>query len=637
MRSLWLKLKFVWLIARIAYRFFSGRPMSGERKTDATFFRPATRSLDPSGHALRWEMMRGVARLAWRLVGLYVLLFLTSLPVVWLLSHEMAGRILTWHAVVVGFSLTGYVSRKLIIEYGLSLPVPLREESEREGERVALWRVRILPVVVGRRAWERRVVLPTAAAVAPQIQRSARPREVRKWLTVPHSYRHENGKPVEILLPQHFTGIDQKANDRIVRTVAGKLGMRDPDASWQLEGEFPRLILRTATLPPTKVLFGDVRTWLENSEEFRPFLGLMGESKGFHAEMIGDSPHIGLSAGPGAGKSTLAKLIIMQVLRWGWGVVICDWKMTEAYKWAIGLPGVIYITGIEEIHDMGVRVGEEVDIRKRAGMEGRARVLVVRDEWNATADLLMAYWQDLRATADPEEKKTMPLKSPALRGYAALDFAGREFGLFDLLIAQRFSSRIFNGNADMRECFNIKLLARYSQQTKMMLVGNMKPFPKKSNVPGRWTVVAGEDVAVIQVPLISGDEAREYAQGGLDNPLTPFSSSYRTQLDDMRTTQGKELRPDATGRNETLPYVDGQVIESPKTYKLSQLPDQLIDLGITYEMLRNATRSGDKGDPDFPSPYGGNPARGYTYRVDEVRAWARRRHASQRAEKEIAK
>ncbi len=427
----------------------------------------------------------------------------------------------------------------------------------------------------------------------------------------------------------------------MVSLASEKLGLREASASWQLEGSAPRLLISPPSLPPEKVPFADVREWYESAEEYRPFLGLISGGKALHAEMIGDSPHIGIMGGPGAGKSSFAKNTIMQALHWGWGVVILDWKMTEAYEWAKGLPGVTYLSQINAIHEYGVRIGQEVDIRKEGGMAGRAKVLIVRDEWNATADLLMAYWQDLRSTADSEERKTMPLRSPALRGFAVLDFAGREFGMFDMLIAQRFSNRIFNGNTDIRECFGIRCMARYTHQTKVMMVGNMKPFPKRSNVPGRWTIVAGEDVTVVQAPWTTNEEAREFAMSGRPNPVTPFSSSYYPELSDDgvtevtgSNTQEERATSEVAGGSGSSPVLD-YMVESgtavPRTQKLRELAETFEYLGLTYKIVQMAR---DR-DPSFPVAYGGDQFSGYTYDVNAVREWARARHASQHAAKEI--
>lgn len=222
----------------------------------------------------------------------------------------------------------------------------------------------------------------------------------------------------------------------------------------------------------------------------------------------------------------------------------------------------------------------------------------------------------------------MPTRSPALSGYAVLDFAGREYGLFDFCVAQRFSARIFNGNGDIREVFAIKLLARYSTSTQKMLAPDIKPFPRKSNIQGRWTVVVADEATVIQSPYLTSEEARELASGGLPNPLFPLGTQ-RTQGSSFNHTQGDRLRPDATVDSGASSGVN----LSPRGRKLSELVDGLEPLGITLNVLRNATRSDGKGDPTFPAPVSGDPVSGYRYEFEAVREWARKRHAKKEIKK----
>lgn len=622
-----------WLLPhsmRWVYRALTGRPMDNRVYTNATFFRRATK-----GYPSRWLRLPGWQRALTRVTVPYALLLTFTLGIMLSVGADrLFLQILIVHLIMSMPALL-LLDLQFRREHGTRVLL-LRREVKEEGEqdRKAL-RFRMVQLSEGRREWMRDVVVPLAVALAPLVGSERRPAEAAEWVTVPRSYLQPGGKPVEIRLPAGFHGADPKTLARVERSAAAKLGMLEVSAQWQLSGSAPRLLLSAPDAPPARVTFAEILPYLESSQEYRPVLGMVSPERSLQAEMIEDSPHIALGAGPGAGKSTAAKLIIMQALRWGWGVVVLDWKMTNAFAWLARLQGVTYLTDIQKIHDLGVRIGQEIDIRKSNGLAGRAKVLIVRDEWNITADLLMAYWQDYRASLEPVERTVTPVKSPALRGYATLDYAGREFGLHDLVIAQRLSARAFNGNADIRECFQIKGMARYSEQTKKMMVGNMKPFPKKSNLPGRWTIVAGEQATVVQVPWIENEEAREYASGGVSNPLSPFSSSYGLEPSSEPRTLEDRLRPDAAGRSTTSPILDGSEVPTIEARKLAEMVEALEPLGITYNILRNAARSDDKGDPLFPPTYGGNQFSGYTYDFDLVKEWARRRRASKVAERQI--
>lgn len=611
--------QYPWLPGGKVIRWLIGRPMDNLIRTDANFFHDATK-----GYPSRWLRLAGWKRSVIRISTTYGSLLISVSVLLWLVGQERAVlHLLLWHLLLL-IPVLLLADRRMRQEYGLRLPTYRTVETEDEDRRA--WRLET--VRPGRRAWERDVVIPLARALAPLLAVERRPEEARTWIAVPLDYQEPGAAPVEILLPPSFSGADDGTCRRIERAAASRLRMLEISAAWHLHGEHPRLLISTLPKPPKIVSFTDVEKYLLKTIEYRPLLGVVGSGEALHAEMVADSPHVAISGGPGSGKSTLMKLLVMQALRWGWGVIIIDWKQTEAFRWAHGLPGVTYISDIEAIHDMGIRLGEEVDIRKTQGLEGRAKLLVVRDEWNATADLLMAWWQDFRASMEPAERQRTPVKSPALRGYATVDFAGREFGMHDLVAAQRFSARVFNGNADIRECFQVKCMARYSDSTRKMLAPDIKPFPKKSNIPGRWTIVAGDEVTVCQVPLIQNNEARTYAQGGIANPLSPFSSSYEpspAQLPDVDATQGKELGDCPAAPNSGESVIEGEEVQI-EAVKLRELARALKSLGITHEILRHATKDSESG---FPRPYGGDRFRGYTYDLEAVKIWTRRRHASQ--------
>lgn len=628
------------------WRFWLGRPMDNKRWTNATFWRPASR-----GEASWWLRLAGWQRLSIRLAVPALLMLLLAAGALHLLgAHRLLLQLLL--SVLVFFSpVLLLLDLHMIREHGLRSPVFLREqrgeltEQERaeisseveilEREQEMVWRLQVLQLREGRREWERTVVEPLAKALAERTDNIFRAGDT-DWISVPRDYLEPGGGSVEILLPANFGG-DPAAIKGLERVIRNKLGAMDMMFDWQLRGNAPRVIGFNPPVPPKVAPFSAYREMLEQSREFSPFLGVVASGELLSAEMVSDSPHIALSAGSGAGKSMMSKAIIMQALRWGWGVVILDWK-AESHSWAKGLRGVTYVTTEEGIHDMGVRLGQEVDIRKESGLAGRASVLVVCEEWNHTAALLSDYWSVLRSTADPEEKKTMPIRSPGLRGYAAVDFAGRQFGMFNLLIAQRMSNRVFNGNTDRRENYMIRLLARYSAQTWRMLIPEIKPIKKPKEL-GRWVVWAQDEITVIQGILISDEEAREYAAGGAENPPTPFSSGWEvgTVVDETAqvTSDGTQAptledqsRHDGTGRH----AIESRPVRLMSLTSIAE--NHMVDLGFTRGALENAARPDrQNAENPFPKVKGGDQFSGYLYDLEEVREWGRKKRAAQAARK----
>lgn len=593
----------------VPYRFLLGRPMDGRIYSNATFWRSAT-----SGYPSRRLRMAHGRRAMLRLLYSYGALLAVLLVALHLLEFSGAfWRVLLWH--VSGVLLIGapLVLRRTVSAYGLSVPWLERDE-ETEKRR---WRLR--EITPGSRGWERETVRPLARALAPQLNRAYHPDTAAQWVSVPRDYRKEDGPPVEIRLPESFVP-DHRVMLRIVKTASARLAVRGMHPTWLLENtSAPMLQLRSPIAPPEKVPFSDVRHFLEQSEEYRPFLGVAGAGQAVNVEMIEDSPNIGLSSAPGGGKSVLAGVVAAQALRWGWRVVVLDWKESKAFRWLRDLPGVTYITTIPEMHDFGEWIAAEIERRKASGLYGVQKLLVIRDEWNISAAKLMAYWQDMRATAEPDEKRTMPLVSPALRGFMDMDMAGREFGIHDLCIAQRFSARIFNGNGDQRECFGIRCATRFTPQTKKMLFGDMKPFPASPTKPGRWVVVAGEEVVEIQVPWCTDEELRELASGGVRS---------RDKSGEIHSTQDERLSPEST-----QPVRLARVIELPaapvRTASLASLAAQLARYGVTRKILENERAR----DPEFPRAVAGDRYNGYTYDVEEMTEYCARRHARMTAEK----
>lgn len=633
------------------FRFLTGRPMDNVRWTNSTFWAPGSR-----GEPHWWLRLAGYQRLLFRLLLLWSALLLLPVSALVLLEQwSILLRIAHAHLLIAAPVLI-LIEIRSVREHGLRLPLrvaeqvteqanaPVSDEELEQEERAPERRWRMVTLIEGRAQWERDVVEPLAMALADTMDNIYRSGDTG-WITVPRNYLTPGGGAVEILLPTGFSG-GMEAKKRVIeKTVAGKLGMLEPLYSWQVSGRHPRLLVSAPPKPPKVAPFAQYAALLRSTtEEYRPVLGVSAVARGeqlgelVSAEMVGDSPHMALSAGTGAGKSMLMRSVIMQVLSWGWSVIILDWK-AESHEWAIGLPGVTYITDERGIHEMGERIGQEVDIRKNLSKEERARrprVLVVREEWNMTAALLTRFWDNERAMAEPEERRMMPRRSPALSGFESLDFAGRAFGLFDFLAAQRMSARVFNGNADVRENFMIRMMSRYTPQTFKMLIGTDVKYVPKPKELGRWLIWAKDEITFVQALLITDEEAREFAMSGVrpaDSPFRSYASvdggSQPIVGQSVSSAQGDQFRPVVT-EDQQRPAIEAQILKP-----LSELAEDLEPFGITLAMLRKAARSDGQGDRYFPPAEDGKQFSGYLYDAKKVSTWARQYRSAQNARKEV--
>jgi hypothetical protein len=597
--------------------------MDGIRWTNSTFWRSGT-----EGEDHWWLRLAGWQRAAARLAVSYALLLLTPALVILALmqQRELLAQMMLAHLLL-------FVPWLLFIEwrqqraYGLVLP--MHTEDER------WWSWKLVTVREGWRAWEEELVRPVAAVAASLLDTDWHPSEARRWVSIPRNFAEPGGQPVEIMLPANYVP-NAARQKKIIEALRARLGLMEAEDHWHLRGRHPRLELSSPPAPPAMALYADYVAMLLATEEYRPFLGVAASSELLAAEMIGDSPHIAVSAGSGAGKSVLTRAIAAQALAWGWHVIILDWKV-ESHEWAKGLTGVTYVSEIGAIHDMCVRIGEEIEIRKALTpdeREQRPRLLILREEWNMVSALLSEYWSELRSTAEPSERAMMPTRSPALTGVMKLDFAGRAFSMFDLLIAQRMSNRVFNGNTDIRENFGLRLLSRYSVQTWRMLVGTAVKYIRKPKQLGRWVAVVNDEAQQFQAILMTDDEARELAASGRPNPPFPFGIGLTNSGNSLAVRQPEvtPLKVAATLQDQLPLEATGGSNDTRRVLKkLVDISSTLDYLGVTEKMLRNWR---DR-EEDFPSEQGGNPFSGYLYDLSEVTQWVRSKRAAEAAEKVV--
>lgn len=617
---------FGWMI-RFAFRLLAGRNLFVPRRTDATFLKPATRQLDTNAPALhRWEMQRGLSRALWRMAGGYLLLLLLILLLLravetlyalpWILRPE---TLLLLHVSVGAIAGVSLLARHRIREYGMTIRLLRKDEEGWRWEKVE---------IEGRRIWLEEKILPISRSASVILGHRIPDRQATDWVLVPKTYREPGGPPVEIRLPAHFTGSDANVKKRLEGSVSAKLGITNISARWETEGSSPRVLLSSPPEPPSLISFSDVEHFLKDQGEWDFLYGIVGSGESFSISVTGDTPHGAVSSGSGGGKSELLKGITAQAGHKGWFSIVLDWK-EESQQWAKGLPGVRYLTTVEGIHETCIAIGEEIEWRKANPDAPRVRTLVLAEEWSITAPLLTEYWSALRSTADPEEKRLMPVRSPAITSIMKAIFAGRALGIFLQMVAIRFSARVTNGNADLRESFQVINMARYKPQTVKMLAPDVKPFPKKSTIPGRWVAVNGDEAVVYQAVLWSDRDAIRWHQSGETIPASPFSERYRparpasTHVD---LTQGEQLGDRLTTPSQTFPALEGEILTRVDARKLSDMVETLEYLGITLDILRHAA----KGDETFPAPFGGSPNRGWTYDFEQVKEWARRRYASQK-------
>lgn len=302
--------------------------------------------------------------------------------------------------------------------------------------------------------------------------------------------------------------------------VSSKIPVGDLVESWGMVGKKVTARWTVRRRPPSKVGLEQLQAAFDGLAECEYYIGQRAGNEPHKISLEDDSPHMAVSAGSGAGKSVLAQLVAVQVLRRGGLVVILDRK--GSHRWALGLDGVDYCTKPEQMHNALIRLAEMADLRndmalsQPEGWDPGPRHLVICEELNATIGQLMNYWAEVREKGEPK-------KSPAVAALADLLFMGRSAKVNVLAIAQMLTARAIGG-PEARENFGIRCLARYTVNAWKMLVPEAA-MPRAGRTRGRWQVVVGGTATEVQVCFLTAAQARLFASladvtDGLDSALS---------------------------------------------------------------------------------------------------------------------
>jgi DNA translocase FtsK/SpoIIIE-like protein len=388
-------------------------------------------------------------------------------------------------------------------------------------------------------------------------------------------------QPVRIALPPGKCG-SVNVQKNLLAAVGGVLGMPDPLAKWFLRGRHPYVELRPRRLPPAQVLFAGIKRHFEAADIDHPVIGL---SAGNHVEVIdyeNNSPHVMVSGGSGTGKSVLLKAILCQRMHHGAGLIMLDYKRVS-HRWAHNLPGCIYAWRIEDIHNVAVRAGVELERRIETVLpEGDDtevdlvdfRVIdIMVEEINSLTPQLVAYWAEIRDS-------DAPTASPAVAAIKRIVNMGREYRMHVHIGAQRASANVFGANGgDIRESFQTRLIAKWTVQTWKMLAQGL-PFQRcPSGTRGIWARVQDDEVVIVRSPYLTNRQAREWAMSGVECPPTPLG----------------ELIP--SGRPEGMRPADVRTDIAPRLVSLSAALPQLPGKPLSIEGMRTASKR-----PGFPVP-----------------------------------
>jgi hypothetical protein len=604
------------------FRFLSGRPMDGKRRTDSTFLKAGTKGGDALSRPSRWSMLPGWQRAAWRLLGLALVAGEVYGKLVHPVGLARVNATALHLGVVAGVgyavvSVRRWRLRTQIIEPladalrpALGLPETV---TPRQLLRVPRSVVTVPPTRIGgwiRRSgagqWAGRVTLDLVAG-----------QELGgRLLTAWQLHADQRGekrsakRPVRITLPRTWPGADP----RIVDIASTRLRGDEWAASWKLAGAKPVLELRIAPRPPARALWADYLSAVEMSGPTELMLGPTVGMRPVRIDLDSDVPHVLLSMGTGAGKSVTAKTLGMQALRKGWAVVVLDLKQ-ESHPWAKklirqGVAGVTYCRKAAEVHDALLALDAEMeargDIREEDEHAQFQRVLVIAEELNLTANRLREHWQLIKP-------KGAPAKSPAVAALANLTYAGRSFAMHVLAVGQMLTANTMGG-PEARENFGCRILGRYTRNNWMMLVPECLPIPRSSKIRGRVQVCIAGEATATQVLYATDEEAVAYASGGIDAGDPPGVIPFR--LGDVpEGTESADTHSDRGFSGGQSPNGDTLGVPEPRRYTLAEACATDV-ISANYEAARKARL---RSNGSFPA--GETVGSETTYTAEELQEW----------------
>jgi hypothetical protein len=239
-----------------------------------------------------------------------------------------------------------------------------------------------------------------------------------------------------------------------------------------------------------------------------------GSSDYVVADIINRYPHVGLSMGTGAGKSSFYRNALGQLSYWGDDEFdICDVKRVSL-KGMERIPGLRIHTDVEIIWKVVREFRLEME-RRYEELEYATTELPVThfkakylflEEMNAFTMLSSIRWNEVKERGD--SKREPVWDDIRLIAVMARAVNMHMFGAWQVLLVIAAG-----GDSQLRDQFGLKILSRFSPQAWDLLVGT-RPREPSSSVPGRAVAVMEGERKRFQMPNVSVDDAMNMVMKG---------------------------------------------------------------------------------------------------------------------------
>lgn len=391
----------------------------------------------------------------------------------------------------------------------------------------------------------RELVRPLARALAPLYGQD--PEAILEGIVVPRDYM-EPGRQVVVPLPDHHQpGLPAEVSRVVHDRLQGEWRVQKSQAAPYV------LTFSHKPAPPSRVLPEDVAEIMLNGPLWEPFIGLGSEAEPVHLNFDGKVVHLGISAGTGAGKSTLMRILATQfAVRSGGTAHMAYLDVKGDDEGMESIPGMRVFNDIGDLHQLDgifrmwkvIRwYVEEMDARrsgKRGPKEAWEPLVLFNDEQNAFAEFSRQAWDMVREKEDPK----IP---PVWNDLYLLAVMGRSFKIRLINAYQVMSADASGGGnakrgAEIRRQFGYKMLARFDPSMWDNLVGT-RPRGQSSDIPGRWLCVDNSGHArAVQLPYFEPEHAAQLcAAAGLDASVPTIGGRSSTAVPEPATATSHEI------------------------------------------------------------------------------------------------
>ena len=254
------------------------------------------------------------------------------------------------------------------------------------------------------------------------------------------------------------------------------------------------------TPPAARVPWADVT---ESIADLKDGELLVGVGADHQPEIVNINEHIAMDMRAGTGKTVLARSLAAQLLHQGAQVVVLDLQqITHPWMRDLNLPGVTYASTIPEIHAALVWARTEIGRRcqiavqsadPETGLTGDIgpRIMYLFEELGYTADQLKQFWKETTRIKGQS-------RSPALEALDYIRYVGRAVRVHLVSV----SGSYWPGSLG-----------------QAWTPGVLCKTPAIQRQHGQIEVVKpGMTQATVQIPYITGQDARDWATTG--NPAT---------------------------------------------------------------------------------------------------------------------